>query len=78
LPIIWKNRDWNKFEVLDGQQRITSFGRYITEKFPIIDSNGKPLYFRGLAADLKEKILNSELTIYECEGKESEVKNPLP
>lgn len=24
-----------QLEVLDGQQRITSFGRYITDKFPI-------------------------------------------
>lgn len=35
----------NKFEVLDGQQRITSIGRYITNKFPIKDQNGMEQYF---------------------------------
>ena len=30
----------DKYEVLDGQQRITSFGRYVTGKFAITDSNG--------------------------------------
>ena len=66
--------DENKFEVLDGQQRITSFGRYVTNKFPIIDTNGIPRYFDGLASDLQDKILNTKLTIYECEGTESEIK----
>src|SRR5665647_2503106 len=32
----------DKFEVLDGQQRITSFGRYITGKFAVKDSDGIP------------------------------------
>ena len=66
--------DDDKYEVLDGQQRITSFGRYITGKFPIMDSNGIPRYFSGLADDIKEKILNTTLTIYICEGTESEIK----
>lgn len=62
------------FEVLDGQQRITSFGRFITGKFSIMDSNGIPRYFDGLADDQKKKIMETKLTIYECEGKESEIK----
>lgn len=66
--------DEDKYEVLDGQQRITSFGRYITDKFPIIDSDGIPHYFSGLASDLKEEILKTKLTIYECEGTETEIK----
>lgn len=64
----------DKYEVLDGQQRITSFGRFVTGKFAIKDANGIPHYFSGLAADLKQKILNSPLTIYICEGTESEIK----
>ena len=64
----------DKFEVLDGQQRITSFGRYITGKFAIKDQNGIPRYFSGLGDDLKNKILNTKLTIYECEGTETEIK----
>ena len=62
-------------EVLDGQQRITSFGRYVTNKFVFKDENGLEQYFDGIAADRKNKILQTKLTIYECEGEESEIKN---
>lgn len=62
------------YEVLDGQQRITSFGRFLTGKFPIKDKNGMEQYFRSLAEDLQNKIKNTKLTIYICEGEESEIK----
>jgi hypothetical protein len=65
----------DKFEILDGQQRVTSFGRYVTNKFAVKDENGMEQYFDGIAADKKAKILNTKLTIYECEGEESEIKN---
>lgn len=64
----------DKYEVLDGQQRITSFGRFITGKFPVMDSNGIPHYFSGLPEDQQKKITESKLTIYECQGEESEIK----
>lgn len=63
------------YEVLDGQQRITSFGRFVKDKFPIKDANGMEQYFLGLAADLQKKILEAKLTIYVCEGEDSEIKN---
>ena len=61
------------YEVLDGQQRITSFGRYVIGKFAV-KVNGMENYFTGLAEDLQEKILNTKLLIYVCEGTESEIK----
>ena len=64
----------DKYEVLDGQQRITSFGRFVTGKFPIIDDHGMQQYFKGIADDKQKKILESKLTIYICEGEESEIK----
>lgn len=64
----------DKYEVLDGQQRITSFGRYITSKFAIKDENGMEQYFDGLSEDKQNKILDAPLTIYICEGEESEIK----
>ena len=64
----------DKFEILDGQQRITSIGRFLTGKFPIIGADGVPHYFSGLAEDLQRKILDTKLTIYECSGTESEIK----
>ena len=64
----------DKFEVLDGQQRITSIGRYITGKFAVKDQNDLEQYFSGLPQELQDKILNTELLIYECQGSESEIK----
>jgi Protein of unknown function DUF262/HNH endonuclease len=63
-----------KFEVLDGQQRITSFGRFVTGKFAIKDENGREQYFSGLPEDKQKKILDSEILVYQCEGTESEIK----
>jgi len=60
--------------VLDGQQRITSLGRFVTDKFAIFDQNGSPQYFSAMAADKRERILQTKLLIYECEGTESEIK----
>jgi hypothetical protein len=64
----------DNFEVLDGQQRITSFGRFVTNKFAIKDENGMEQYFSGIAKDKQDKILETKLLIYECEGSESEIK----
>lgn len=64
----------DKLEVLDGQQRITSFGRFVKDKFAIKDANGLEQYFSGMAQDKKALILDTKLLIYECEGTESEIK----
>nr|WP_298679233.1 DUF262 domain-containing protein [uncultured Treponema sp.] len=75
LGLIYFNKtpDGN-FEVLDGQQRITSIGRFLTGKFALKDIHGMEQYFSGLAADLQNKILETKLLIYECEGTETEIK----
>lgn len=76
LGLIYFNKvDDEKLEVLDGQQRITSFGRYVTNKFAVKDENGMEQYFSGIAADKQKKILDTKLLIYECEGTESEIKD---
>lgn len=75
IGLIYFNKvDDNNFEVLDGQQRITSIGRFVTNKFAIKDDNGNEQLFGGFALDKKNKILNTKLLIYECEGTESEIK----
>lgn len=61
-----------KFEVLDGQQRITSIGRFVTGKFAIME-NGNPKYFDSLPADQQVRLRESKLLIYECEGTEKEI-----
>ena len=62
-----------KFEVLDGQQRITSIGRYVTNKFQIL-RDGRETYFEGLPEDLQRKINKTKILVYECEGDESDIK----
>lgn len=74
LGLIYFNKvGEDKFEVLDGQQRITSIGRFTTGKFAI-NINGNETYFSGLSQDQKDKILDSPLLVYICEGSESEIK----
>lgn len=63
----------DKFEILDGQQRITSFGRFVTNKLSI-KVDGKMQKFDSLDSELQKKILDTKLTIYECEGEEPEIK----
>jgi len=64
-----------KYEVLDGQQRITSIGRFVTGKFAVKDANGHEQYYDGMAKSQCEKILNTKLLIYICEGDEPEIKD---
>jgi len=62
-----------KLEVLDGQQRITSLGRFVTGKFAV-PYDGMEQYFDSLPKDLQQLILKTKLLVYECEGEESEIK----
>ena len=64
----------DRYEVLDGQQRITSFGRFVTNKFAVLDKNGMQQNFDGLDGSLQNRILESKLTVYVCEGEEPEIK----
>ena len=66
--------DDDRYEVLDGQQRITSIGRYVTGKFAVKDENEMEQYFNGIASDKQTKILDTKLLVYECEGTETEIK----
>lgn len=75
IGLIYFNRtNDGRYEVLDGQQRITSFGRFVTGKFAIKDANDNVQYFSGLPEELQQKILQSSLLVYECEGEEKEIK----
>jgi len=75
LGLIYFNQtEDERLEVLDGQQRITSFGRFVTNKFAIKDENGMQQYFDGLSQDKQKRILEAKLLIYICQGTESEIK----
>jgi hypothetical protein len=75
LGLIYFNVDAvnHRLEVLDGQQRITSVGRFVTGKFAI-KVDGKEQTFSSLPVDDQRKILDTPLDIYECAGSENEIK----
>lgn len=71
--IYFNKRQDGKYEILDGQQRVTSAGRFLQNKFAV-KLNNLEQYFSSLPEDKKNKILKSEILIYICEGEESEIK----
>lgn len=73
LGLIYFNVNGDSLEVLDGQQRITSLGRFYTGKFAI-KYNGQEQTFSSLPRDLQERIMKSTLDVYECCGAEQEIK----
>lgn len=66
-PIAPEDDNLATFEVLDGQQRTLSICKYISGDFSINER-----YFHNLTDDQKKVILNYELTVYICEGLDSE------
>lgn len=55
------------YEVMDGQQRTLSLCEYVADTFAVDFKN-----FSNQPADVRKKILDYKLTIYVCEGEESE------
>lgn len=55
------------FEVMDGQQRTLSLCEYVAGKFSFEFKN-----FFNQPADIQKRILDYELTVYVCEGEQSE------
>lgn len=73
LGLIYFNVNGDALEVLDGQQRITSLGRFVTGKFAI-SVGGNEQTFSSLPDDAQQRIVDTELLVYECEGTETEIK----
>lgn len=75
LGLIYFNKTGeDTYEVLDGQQRITSIGRFLTNRFAIKDHNGMEQYFDGLNIETQKRILDTALLVYVCFGTEVEIK----
>lgn len=75
LGLIYFNQVGDHYEVLDGQQRITSLGRFVTHKLAITDKNGMQQYIDGLNEEDCNKVLDTCLLIFICQGTESEIKD---
>jgi hypothetical protein len=74
LGLIYFNDNGEQLEVLDGQQRITSFGRFVMGKFAI-KQNGQEQTFSSLPKDQQDKVTTSELLVFICRGTETEIKD---
>ncbi|MBO5570246.1 MAG: DUF262 domain-containing protein [Clostridia bacterium] len=73
--IYFVKNDDGMYEVLDGQQRITSFARFVNQSWRFaVDWKGKVRYMDSLDADDQDRIRNTPLTIYVCEGEPSEIQ----
>ena len=69
----WSVKSNNEFEIIDGQQRTISICQYIQGDFSVrIGSIGTLRAFHNLQDDEKNRILDYELTIYLCDGSDSE------
>ena len=55
------------FEIIDGQQRTVSICQYVDGVFSYKDR-----YFHNLQQDEKDAILDYKLTVYQCQGTDSE------
>ena len=63
----WAVRDDGTYEVIDGQQRTLSVCEYVAGRFAYMFR-----YFGNLTQDEQDAILGYELTVYFCEGTDSE------
>ena len=63
----WSKTDDDTFEMLDGQQRTLSLCEYLDGNFSV-----DGFLFSNLPADKRQAIEDYELTIYICDGTESE------
>ncbi|MDX6652057.1 MAG: hypothetical protein QOJ38_838 [Solirubrobacterales bacterium] len=74
IGLIYFNVVGDRLEVLDGQQRITSIGRFVTGKFAI-RVDGKEQTFSSLPREVQQKLMESKLLVWHCRGDEKEIKD---
>jgi len=63
----WSRKDDGNYEIIDGQQRTMSICRYVKGDFSY-----QFKYFHNQPQDIQQTILDYELTVYVCEGTDSE------
>lgn len=59
------------YELLDGQQRTISICKFVNNEYSI-EYNGIDVTFSNLPSNIQSDILNYELSIYKCDGSDSE------
>lgn len=71
LNTMYWARSEDGFELMDGQQRTVSICQYVQGDYSI-DFDGSAMYFHNLTGDRQKQILDYILSIYVCEGTESD------
>lgn len=59
------------YELMDGQQRTISVCQYVQGEYSVL-VDGNPMSFGNLTSDKQKQILDYELSIYICEGSDSD------
>ena len=59
------------YELMDGQQRTISICQYVSGDYSVM-VDGSPKSFHNLASDQQQQILDYELSVYVCDGTDSE------
>ena len=70
----WSDQGNGRYELIDGQQRTLSICTFLNNDFSCkgLFGNSLPQNFSSLPEDLQKKLLDYELTVYICDGAESE------
>lgn len=70
----FNEREDGKLEVLDGQQRITSIGRFAIGKMEIIGEDGVPLDIDSLTDEDRDTFFNTKILVYICKGTRTDIR----
>lgn len=70
----WAEKSDGNFEIIDGQQRTISICQFVKGEFSFLfrDIHNAPMYFHNLRDEIKNKILDYKLTVYQCSGTDTE------
>jgi len=70
----FNKREDGMLEVLDGQQRITSIGRFAIGKMEIMGEDNVPLDINALSDEDKMAFYNTPILVYICKGTRTDIR----
>lgn len=70
----FNKREDGMLEVLDGQQRITSIGRFAIGKMEIIGEDKVPMDINALSDEDKKEFFNTHILVYICKGTRTDIR----
>ena len=70
----FNKREDGMLEVLDGQQRITSIGRFAIGKLEIIGEDKVPMDINALSDEDRQDFFNTPILVYICKGTRADIR----